>query len=204
MLFQGQVGPQSYQSGTEPNLALGKAGELLFSEYQAKYYQLCYAGKVFQACNQANKALTSLSSTYTGHVLWLPLGTGVNSVILQCCVAVASAPAGISTMHHEGCTLVQTTAPATNTANAVSNSLLGSTAVAATASYNISTLGSTPVALRAVGGGTNATGSAAVTSFVLDDIAGGMILQPGTFVGLGYVTTAISVIASYHWAEIPV
>lgn len=202
MLFQGQVGPQQLQSGVQANVALGKGGEMLVSEYQGRYYSLAYAGKVFSSANQAAKALTLLSSTYTGHLIYNPLGSGVNAILLQVCVAVATAPAAISNMHYEGTIGVQTTAPVTNTANTVFNNLLGNTQVAASASYNVSTLPVTPVVIRALGGGPNATGSV-TTPFIVDDIGGALILSPGTYIGLGALTTAISVVASFTWAELP-
>lgn len=202
MLFQGQVSPQQLAAGVQANVALGKGAEMLVSEYQGRYYSLTYAGKVFSACNQAAKALTTLSATYTGHLIYNPLGSGVNAILLQCSVAVATAPAGISNMHYEGTLITQTTAPTTNTTNTVFNNLFGNTSVAQSSSYNVSTLPAAPVAVRALGGGPNATGSV-TTPFIVDDIAGLMIVGPGTYVGLGYLTTAISVIASFTWAELP-
>jgi hypothetical protein len=202
MLFQGQVSPQQLAAGVQANVALGKGAEMLVSEYQGRYYSLAYAGKVFSACNQAAKALTSLSSTYTGHLIYNPLGSGINAIILQCAVAVATAPAGVANMHYEGTLSTQSTAPSSNTANTVFNNLFGNTSIAASASYNVSTLPANPVAVRALGGGPNATGSV-TTPFIVDDIAGLMILGPGTYLGLGYLTTAISVVASFSWAELP-
>lgn len=202
MLFQGQVSPQQLAAGVQSTVALGKGAEMLVSEYQGRYYSLAYAGKVFGACNQAAKALTSLSSTYTGNLTYNPIGSGINVILLQVAVAVATAPAGIANMHYEGTLTAQTTAPSSNTANTVFNSLFSNTTVGSGVNYNVSTLPAAPVAVRGLGGGPNATGSV-TTPFIVDDLAGLMILGPGTYLGLGYLTTAISVVASMHWAELP-
>ena len=202
MLFQGQVSPVQLASGVQAPVALGKGGEMLVSEYQGRYYSLAYAGKVFSASNQSAKALTLLSSTYTGNLVYNPLGSGVNAILLQCAVAVATAPGGISNMHYEGTSIVQPTAPTTNTANTVISNVLGNTQVAASANYNVTTLPATPTIIRALGGGPNATGSV-TTPFIVDDIAGLIILTPGTYLGLGALTTAISVVATMTWAELP-
>jgi hypothetical protein len=203
MQLQGIVGVQQVQTGAQPAVAQGKGAEVLVSEYQGKFYTLTYAGKVFSAPNQAVKALTTLSTTYTGNLVWNPIGSGVNVILLQCAVALASAPGGISTIQHQGIGFVQATAPSSNTANTVYNNFLGNTTVGLGVSYNISTLPTAPVVVRAIGAGVNATGSATVIGFVLDDIAGSLILSPGTYCGLGYITTVASVVASYHWCELP-
>lgn len=202
--IQGQVGTQQLQTGVQANLALGKGAELLVSEFQAKYYSLCYAGKVYNTANQAVSTLSTLSTTYTGLMISNPFGSGFNSIVLQCCVAFASAPGGISTVHHEGAPAIHKTPVTQGTPNTVYNSLIGSPALGVTLGASASTPPNTPVVLRSIGCGVNATGSATTIPFVMDDIAGGMILQPGTYVGLGYVTTACNVIASYHWCELPI
>lgn len=209
VLFSGQVvtGLQqpgaSYQTGSQTIISLGKSGELLASEYQGKYYSLCYAGRVYQTCNQTVATLSTLSTTYTGLLIANPFGSGVNSALLQCMVALASAPGGIATIQHQGINLVQKTAITNTTPNTVYNALLGGAASNSAVASVSATLPTAPIAFRAVGCGVNATGTATTAPVIVDDIAGGMILQPGTYVGLGYVTTAPAVIASYHWAEIP-
>ena len=203
MLLQGTIGPQTLQNEASANLSVGKSAEAFGSSYQGRYYQLCYAGKVYNSCLQASTALSTLSTTYTGLMITNPVGTGFNCVMLQCCIAVSSAPAGISTMHHEGTKIFQPTAVTQGTPNTVQNMLLGNLTLGVGLAASASTPPATPVALRAIGGGTNATGSVQCTDSIIDEIAGAMILAPGTYIGLGYLTTAISVIASYHWAELP-
>lgn len=202
--IQGQVGPQQLGSGANATIAQGKAAEVLVSEYQAKYYSLCYAGKVFSTCNQTVATLSTLSSTYTGLLIANPYSSGTNMIVLQCCVAAASAPGGISTVQHQAtATVVKVPITTNSTPNTIYNSLIGSASLGVAIATVSGALGTTPVCIRAMGVGVDATGAANPIAFAVDDIAGSMILQPGTYVGLGYVTTAINVIASYHWAEVP-
>ena len=202
MILQGQVGPQQLAAGAVPTVSLGKGGEILNSEYQGRYYSLAYAGKVFGTSLQAAIALSTLSATYTGLLIFNPQGSGINAAVLQCAVAVATAPAGVSNMHYEGTLTSQTTAVTNTTSVATFNTLFGNTAAAACGSSRAATLPAAPVAVRALGGGPNATGSV-TTPFIVDDLGGLFILGPGTYVGLGYLTTAVSVVASFHWSELP-
>jgi hypothetical protein len=193
-----------FASGNPATLSLGKSGELLASEFQGRYYSLCYAGKVFYSATQALVTLSSLSGTYTGLLVTNPYGTGVNLAMLQCAIALGSAPGGISTIHHEGAfPPLSRTAVTQGTPSTVYNSLIGNAAIGAGLAATAATIAIAPVAIRQVGLGVNATGSATTFGYSVDDIAGSLILQPGTFLGLGYLTTAVNVMASYHWAEIP-
>jgi hypothetical protein len=203
MLFQGSVGPQSLTLGVQATASLGRGGEVLVSEYQGRYFNLAYQGKVFCSANQSAKALTLLSSTYTGHLIYNPVGSGFNAILLQCAVAVATAPAGISNMHYEGTNIPQPLAPTSVTSNTVTSGMLGQNSTGVSQSYNVATLPFTPTVIRALGGGPNATGSV-TTPFIVDDMGGILVLTPGTYLGLGALTTAISVVASFHWAELPV
>jgi hypothetical protein len=203
MQIQGQVGPQQVVAGDTPNIAQGKGAEILVSEYQGKYYTLAYAGRVFMTCNQTVATLSTLSTTYTGLLVANPIGSGVNAILLQCAVALASAPAGISTVGHQASVTIQKTNITNGTANTIYNGVLGGPAATVCVASVAATLPTAPVQVRSLGVGVTATGAAAPIAFALDDIAGSLILPPGTYCGLGYVTTAPAVIASYHWCELP-
>lgn len=193
-----------FQSGATPTLALGKQGEVFVSELQGRFYSLAYAGKVFGSATQANTTLSSLSGTYTGLVITNPWGTGVNLALLTCAIAMASAPAGISTIHHEAAfPPLSKTAVTQGTPSVVYNALVGNAAIGAGLAATAASLPIAPVAIRQIGLGVNATGSTTTFGYNVDDISGMIILEPGTYCGLGYLTTAMNVMASYHWAEIP-
>lgn len=199
----GALSPPPSQAGINATVGLGRNTEALASQLHAKYFYLTYAGQVYSICNQTVATLSTLSTTYTGLLVINPNGSGFNAVLLQCCVALASAPAGVSTIQHQAITSVQKTAVTNGTPATVYNGLLGTAAGACTGSV-AATLPTAPISIRAVGCGVVATGSTDTIPFALDEIDGTIILQPGTYCGLGYVTTAPGVIASYHWAELPV
>jgi len=198
----GQLSPPQEGAGNSATLGLGRNSEALSSQLQAKYFYLAYAGQVFSICNQTVATLSTLSTTYTGLLVINPLGSHWNAILLQCCVALASAPAGVSTIQHQAITTIQKTTVTNGTPATVYNGLLGTLPGACTGSV-AATLPTAPISIRAIGCGVVATGSTDTIPFAMDDIAGTIILQPGTYCGLGYVTTAPGVIASYHWAELP-
>lgn len=204
MLFQGVVGAQALSAGAQANVSLGRFGDAYVSELNGRYYNLAYNGKMFSATTQVATALTTKSSTCTGLILFNPYGSIVNLVLLDITVALATAPAGISNIHLEG---VQTPVPsvAAPTGNAVSivPTYLGSTYASAAFASTGATLTATPTVIRAIGGGPVATGSV-TAPFIRDEVAGMIIVGPGCSVNLGYITTAISVVATYVWAELPI
>jgi hypothetical protein len=165
------------------------------------YRELAMRGQLFMASLQAVVALSTLSVTATGFILTNPAGSRHNIALMDVCVALASAPAGIATVHvaygAKSNTAVTQTTPLT-----VRSGLLESVRGVGLAASE-ATLPAAPVAIRAIGGGPVATGS--VTSpFIRDEVRGQIIIPPGSSLSLGYITTAISVVASMCWAELPI
>lgn len=167
----------------------------------AAYYELARRGQVFMACLQAVVALSTLNATATGFILTNPAGSGCNIALLDVCVALASAPAGIASVHlaygAKSDTAVTHTTPLT-----VRCGMLESTRGVGLAD-SAATLPAAPVAIRAIGGGPVA-GSSITSPFIMDRVNGQIIIPPGSTLSLGYITTAISVVASMSWAEFPI
>ena len=204
MLFQGQVGLQTLSNGNQASISQGKFGDAYVSEVNGRYYALAQAGKMFQASLQSAVALSSKSATCTGLILFNPYGSTVNLVLLDITVALATAPAGVSNIHLEGVqTPVPSVAAPTGNGVTVAPTFLGSSAASQAFASTGATLTATPTVIRAIGGGPNATGSV-TTPFIRDEVAGQIIIGPGCSINLGYVTTAISVLATYVWAELPI
>lgn len=203
-LVQGQVGPQVDGDGATPNLRLEKTGGLIVVDGHARYQESVYRGNVFVAANQAAQALsTALNTTQTGFTLTNPAGSGKNLVLIEACIALASAPAGISDLIwaanvNPAAAAVTQTSPLT-----VRNALLGAAASAVGLAASAVTLPAAPVVVRPVGGGPVATGSV-TAPFIRDEIAGALAIAPGCCVSLSALTTAISVLCSVTWEEIPV
>lgn len=172
----------------------------LITQMFPDYYEMSKRGLVYMASLQAVVALSTLSATCTGFCLTNPNGSGRNIALLTVSVALASAPAGIASVHI-AYGPKSTTAVTQTTALTVRSGLLES-GVGVGLAASATTLPAVPVAIRPVGGGPVATGS--VTSgFMTDYIDGQIVIPPGSSLSLGYVTTAISVVAGMTWAELP-
>ena len=114
-------------------------------------FALAMRGQVFMASLQSVVALTTLNGTATGFILTNPNGSRVNIALLDVCVALASAPAGIATVHlaygARSNTAVTQTTPLT-----VQSGLLQFASGFGLAASS-ATLPAAPVAIRAIGGG---------------------------------------------------
>lgn len=201
MLLTGIVGAQALADGAQPNMRMDRLGAMMVSQMGGRYMELAMRGQLFMASLQSVVALSTLSATCTGFCLTNPNGSGKNIALLDVCVALASAPAGIASVHlaygPKSTTAVTQTTPLT-----VRSGLLESAAGVGLAASS-TTLPAVPVAIRAIGGGPVATGSVE-SSFMRDEVAGQIIIPPGSSLSLGYITTAISVVASMAWAELPI
>lgn len=203
-LIQGQVGPQVDADGATPNLRLEKTGALVAQDAHGRYTEAVYRGSTFVASNQSAQALsTGLSTTQTGFTLSNPIGSGKNLVVLDATIALASAPAGISDLVWAANVNPNAAAVTQTTPLVVRNALLGAAASAVGLAASTVMLPASPVVVRPVGGGPVATGSV-TTPFIRDEIAGLLMIAPGCALSLSALTTAISVLCSVTWEEIPV
>lgn len=203
MILQGNVGQQSLGDGT-PNVfaRFSRFASLLVDENQGRYYEQASRGKMFSASNQAARAISSLSASATGFILNNPIGSNVQISLLDVCCALATAPAGVSNLHYEANTAMQAVIPVTLTAETVINNQIGNPAVGVAQVWRVATLATAPVAIRALGGGPVASGSL-TSPYIRDEIAGQIVLLPGTCILPGYLTTAISLVTSMAWCENP-
>jgi hypothetical protein len=203
MLLQGLVGRQTVADGAYPSVRCGRGAELMVSEFMGRYHEATSRGQVFSASTQAAIALSTLSTTATGFILSNPLASGFNLSILDICVALATAPAAAAPIHLAANAASQGTAVVHTTPLTVVNNLLGSTTTGVGLADRASTLPATPTVIRAIGGGPVAASSIS-PAFIRDEVAGQVIVGPGCNVSLGYLTTAISAVASMAWAELAV
>lgn len=158
--------------------------------------------QVFLASNQATQAMsTALSTTQTGFTLYNPAGSGTTLVIQQVTVAVSSAPAGIATIVYAANVNPLQAAPATNTVLTTRCAKLGNTTAGVGIAYSATTLAAAPVVVRSIGGPV-ATGSVS-SPYIMDDVQGSLAVQPGCYVSINSLTTAISAIVSMVWTEVP-
>lgn len=196
------TGPQVLGDGASVTVRGGRTGELNVADAHGRYQEAVYRGNVYVASNQAAQALSvALSATQTGFTLTNPAGSGKLLVVLDACIALATAPAGISTLVWAANVNTVAAAVTQTTPLTVRSANLGFAGSPVGLAASAVTLPAAPVVVRPVGGGPVATGSV-TAAFIRDEIAGSLILQPGTALSLSALTTAISVICSMTWEEI--
>jgi hypothetical protein len=162
-------------------------------------------GNMYSACNQAGATVTLINtSTTTGFVLSNPYGSGKDLVIKEAMFAYTTVPTATAVLF-----LAQSVAPsdvahATTTAVGVYNvdgSGLRSGGPVARA-YSVSTTPNLPVYSRILGYSPTTPATTSALSFK-DEVNGAMILVPGTYVQISYITTAPVGITYMSWVEVP-
>jgi putative intracellular protease/amidase len=205
MLSEFRVGPVLAQEGSVNQARASKYGALVVADGHGRYTEATRTGNVFTAANTAVLALSVNSGSATGIILTNPVGSGKLLSVLDVCVSIASLPAGQASLVLIGGS--STTAVTQTTPIVFKNSLLGgsgATGVALVAS--VATLPAASFAInRIIGGGPAATIAASTSfpAFIRDEVAGLIVLYPGSFISLQAVTTAVSVMASISWEELP-
>lgn len=170
----------------------------------ARFHDLVRGGRVFFACNTALQALSVNSATATGLILTNPASSGYNLEILQIGIALASAPAAQANLILTGNILTTAAAATTHTTPLiVKNALIGSAFAAGVGLCDVAATVPTPAALRSIGGGPVAASSIS-PGFILDNVDGIVQLAPGCVISLQAMTTAITVLASITWVEVPI
>lgn len=201
MILQGTVGPQPSANGTNPNIRQGKFGEIITADGFGRYHEPASRNQIFSAANQAAvntpAGLTASSLNFT---LFNPAGSGVLVSLLDIMIAIAAAPAAASVIW-----LVQNNnplqaAPATTTSLVASNNNLNTSSGAAKA-FSTATLAAVPSILRLLGAVPAASNN--TINYIKDEVAGLVIIQPGTYVSI-QALSAISIYAAMTWQEIPI
>ncbi len=205
MLLQGEVGPKSYQDGATPNLRFGRLADAIFSELNGRYYEQVYRGNVFIAALQAGTAITNLNATATGLILTNPAGSGKNLVLLEILLTQTSTAAAATNWVALAANVNPTAAAVVHTTPVtLRNALLGSGASSVAFADSAATLPTAPVVIRALHAPSiSATATTAVPPFIKDEVAGAVIVAPGTAISLTS-SAAFSAIASFTWAELPI
>lgn len=202
MQLQMDVGPQILADGSLATLRGAKTGELVVSELQGRYYENSYRNNVFYAVNSAAQALSlSSTTTYTGLTVANPTASGKNLVLLEAIWCTTLAPTAVgAVILGTGATVTQTTGSSTGP---VSNILGNGTASVAKVGASC-TYGANPAFLRPFIGipFISAAGNGNGGLQYKDDIGGAIIVPPGQQVSFVAVTTAITGIGYFSWAEV--
>jgi hypothetical protein len=201
ILIQGSVGPQAKAAGdgTPIELRAGRTGELAVVELHGRYFEAMRVGLMFSAANQAAQAVSvALTTTYTGILLYNPVGSGKILVPNKWKYALSVAPGAISVLgllqgySATGGVTAQTT-KLTTLSNQIGNSGVGVGIALSAATIT------TPTVLAALWDGF--TASSLPNPTVPVDLEGAVGILPGGYVGI-YALTAVTGIGSVFWEEI--
>ncbi len=203
MLFQGNQGQIGKQTGQGLTVGLGETSEVLVTEIQGKYYENTYRNNTFVASTAAAGALSLTgTTTYTGLAVYNPANSGKN-LVLKTAIFV---PTIVATGVYAVMLFSQPFAnalPAGATVIPVSANLGGGGASVARIATS-ATLAANPVFLRPLYGFGWITSVAQNAISYKDDIAGEIIVPPGSAVGFVALTTAITGLAYLSWDEVAI
>ncbi len=159
-------------------------------------------GKMYSACNQAAATVTLINtSTTTGFVLSNPWGSGKKLVVKDAMFAYTTVPTATAVLFLAQSIAVSQVAHASVTALNVYN-VDGSTVNAAVGrAYSASTTPNLPVYSRILGYSPTTPATTGALTFK-DEVNGALVLVPGTYVQVSYITTAPVGITYMSWAEV--
>jgi hypothetical protein len=202
MMKIGQVGPQVFSDGSEAPLRLGKQGDQIVSELHGRYTEAVMRGRVFTANPAASitppATFTNTAATFT---LYNPQSSGVMLSVLEFLAMFTAPPAGAVVLAWMANLLPTTSPPGSTTAVTVRNCLLGAAGNSAAFVYSVATLNAAPVMVRPAG---SIVAAGAITPpCIKDEIAGALVLLPGTSISLNS-NAAVSILPSITWEEIPI
>ena len=160
-------------------------------------------GQLFYAANQAAATITLINtSTATGFILSNPYGSGKKALLVSAQFTYTTVPTATAVVFLCHSTAPSPVAHATVTALTVYNADgSGASGSAVCRAYNASTTPNLPVYSRQIG--YSPTTPAAVGSLtVRAQIDGEMMLVPGSYCQISYITTAPVGMTEMYWVEV--
>lgn len=162
------------------------------------------SGKLFTACNQTAATVTLINtSTATGFVLSNPYGSNKKLVLVSGQFTYTTVPAATAVLFWAVSVAPSPTAHASVTAITVYNA--DGSGVASQnvgRAYSASTTPNLPVYTRAFGYSPTTPATTGGLTYK-DYIEGSLILVPGSYVQVSYITTAPVGITDMQWIEVP-
>lgn len=198
--MQGIVGPIRRTAGNDGTVRIGVDSELISGFAHAKYYEPTSRGFRFSAANQAAQAVSvALTPTYTGLLLYNPVGSGKILVPGKIKFALSVAPVAIASIGLiTGFSATGGVSLPTATRITPQNCALGNTSQGAGIAVSTATL-TTPTWLAQLVDGFTA-GALPAPSPVFD-FDGSFVLLPGAFLGVGALT-AVTGLGYIDWEEV--
>ena len=172
--------------------------------YSANWFlEQAREGKMYSACNQSAATVTLINtSTTTGFVLSNPWGSNKKLIIKDAMFAYTTVPAATAIIFLAQSIAPSSVAHASTTAISVYGVDGGGAATSAVArAYSASTTPNLPVYSRILGYSPTTPATTGSLTFK-DEVNGALILIPGTYVQISYITTAPVGITYMSWAEV--
>ena len=201
-MASGSVGERFLSAGTQTDQRFGKTAELITSPAFGRYHELALNRRLFQSYG-APATLTAVNTTYTGHLLFNPVGSGVNLVLCEVDLGVTVTSASMT-----GIVLAsaaQATTPTSVTAVERQGNMFLGGAAGAVLGYKVATLTAAGTAFKHLMHNTAAINTVGV-DMVNVDLGDGIIVPPGYWVGLaalGAASASAAVTSTFTYAEIP-
>ena len=197
------VGEQKNNGAVSPQQGVRQLpqGDWAMSELHARYFEQGRYGNVFTAANQAAQAVSAaLATTYTGLMLYNPLGSGVMLVPTKLKYALSVAPAAIATIGliSGWSATVGVTAQTTKLVN--QSSQIGNLGSGRAIALSAATIVTPTWAFHLEDGFTALALPGPVQLF---DLEGMFQLLPGGFLAIGALT-AVTGLGSMAWEEVPI
>jgi hypothetical protein len=170
---------------------------LAIAEYNRK-------GQMYTACNQAGATVTLINtSTATGFILSNPWGSNKKLVLVHGQFTYTTVPTATAGLFWAMSVAPSPTAHASVTALTVyAADGSGASTNSVARAYSASTTPNLPVYTRSMGySPTTPATTGALT--VQDYIEGALVLVPGAYVQVSYITTAPVGITAMSWIEVP-
>jgi hypothetical protein len=208
MINQGKVGAQNAQDGTTPDTRSGRTGELVTSDAHARYNEATSRGNVFTAQAKGVTVVAAMASPIAAGAttllaLYNPASSGKNLVIKKAGVAtISGTPAGpfyIDALANTGII--------TQSSVAILCALIGGAAQSiAKAFSNVALTGSSIATTLRVLGGQAAIAAGAGNNSIDEEVAGAIIVAPGSAIALSAHGAGTSHVVSAYltWEEVPV
>ena len=161
-------------------------------------------GKMFSACNQTAATVTLINtSTATGFILSNPWGSGKKLVIVEGTFNYTTVPTATASLFWCLSVAPSSVAHATTTAITIYGADgSGSSTVSVARAYSASTTPNLPVYTRQFGYSPTTPATTGGLTFK-DYIDGALLLVPGAYLQVSYITTAPVGITNMTWVEVP-
>ncbi len=211
-LLAGVVGNNRFGVGDgSPVVArMGKTGEIIANDVHGEHYEAGGRGAIFTACTATAGIATATLAVTTAclHLLYNPIGSGVNLSLIQASAFYVSGTLGAGVLLYTTNSGVAVVTPSGTAIVARSSLLQGGNAAPKALAYASATTAANMSILRPFASLPAYAGAAIGASMIMkDQLNGEFVVPPGYFIGIhGITATGTSPVMgfSFSWEEVPV